>query len=75
MKQAMMLSAGLLLSGASALLGQQYFVSTIAGGAPIPTPIAAVNAPLSSVAAATDAAGNVYFTSDRCVFKMDAQGS
>lgn len=64
----------LLLAGASVLSGQQYFLSTIAGGAPIHTPVSALNVPITGTAVATDAAGNLYLTTDGCVFKMDAQG-
>ena len=62
----------LLVSGASA---QQYVISTIAGGAPPPTPVAAVSATIGMPqGVATDAAGNVYFTSLNCVFKLDQSG-
>lgn len=59
----------------SATADQQYVVSLVAGGAP---------PPLSSVAAqslvglvrgiATDASGNVYFSAENCVFKIDSTG-
>ena len=65
----------LLLS--TAVVAQQYVISTVAGGAPPPTPIAGVNASISSArGVAVDAAGNVYFTtSDLCVFKLDRNGT
>jgi sugar lactone lactonase YvrE len=58
------------------LLAQPYVISTIAGGAPPPTPAAAVNAsfPLPPDVAA-DSSGNVYFTAVNCVFKIDASGT
>lgn len=64
-----------LLVGASNALGQPYVISTVAGGAPPPTPLAAVNASLSHPAGvATDSSGNLYFTSNHTVFKVDATG-
>src|SRR5438093_3971439 len=65
---------GLLLVSGTAAWAQQYVISTIAGGAPPPTPIAAVNASIGlTYGVATDAAGNVYFTSDNCVFRLEQQ--
>jgi uncharacterized protein (TIGR03437 family) len=54
---------------------QQYTISTYAGGAPPPTPIAGVQASIglpSGVAA--DGAGNAYFSALNCVFKLDSNG-
>src|SRR5690349_2713826 len=66
---------GLLLASGTAASAQQYVISTIAGGAPTPTPVAGVNANIGQTyAVATDAAGNVYFISDDCVFKLDQNG-
>src|SRR6266849_4837398 len=67
---------GLLLASGTAAWAQQYVISTIAGGAPPPTPVAGVNASLGATyAVATDAAGNVYFSSsDNCVFRLDQNG-
>ena len=74
MKRKIPLTA-LLLASTAVLPGQQYFISTIAGGAPIHTPVAALNAPLRQpLNVATDAAGNAYFNADNCVFKLDAKG-
>src|SRR5439155_1327972 len=65
---------GLLLASGTAAWAQQYVISTIAGGPPAPTPIAAVDASIGhTYAVATDAAGNVYFISDNCVFKLEQQ--
>ena len=64
-----------LLTGGSAL-GQQYIISTYAGGAPPPTPAAALKSSVGfpqSVAA--DLYGNVFFTSLNCVFKLDSSGT
>jgi len=55
---------------------QQYMISTVTGGAPPPTPGAALTVPIGqSQDVATDAADNVYFTSSNCVFKLDASGT
>src|SRR5213594_2755804 len=65
---------GVLLASGTAAWAQQYVISTFAGGAPPPTPIAAVNAPIGRTnAVATDASGNVYFISDNCVFRLEQQ--
>src|SRR5437867_3017991 len=65
---------GVLLASGTAAWAQQYLISTFAGGAPPPTPIAAVNAPIGRASAVTtDATGNVYFISDNCVFKLAQQ--
>src|SRR5215472_14186555 len=54
---------------------QQYVISTYAGGAPPPTPILGVDAPFGpALGVAADAAGNVYFPSLYCVFKLDLNG-
>src|SRR6185437_11437214 len=61
----------LLLAGACVAFGQQYSVSTIAGGAPPPTPSAALSTPIGQPnRAAVDASGNVYFSSGNSVFKI-----
>src|SRR6266566_3976315 len=67
---------GLLLASGTAAWAQQYVISTIAGGAPPPTPVAGVNADIGPTnAVATDATGNVYFSiSDNCVFRLDRNG-
>jgi uncharacterized protein (TIGR03437 family) len=55
---------------------QQYVISTIAGGAPPPTPASAAAASIGDpTRLATDAAGNVYFGSLHSVFKVDAGGT
>ncbi len=55
--------------------GQLYTISTIAGGVPPPTPIAAVNASVGEpLGVAADTAGNVYIASDNCIFKVDTSG-
>jgi trimeric autotransporter adhesin len=64
--------AALPLALASFAFAQQYVISTYAGGAPPPTPVAGTAASIGQPqGVATDAAGNVYFLSDDCVFKLD----
>src|ERR1700693_684651 len=51
---------------------QQYVISTYAGGVPPPTPAAGVATSIGFPrSVATDAAGNVYFAGNECVFKLD----
>src|SRR5205814_10021973 len=65
---------GVLLLSATAA-AQQYVISTYAGGAPPPTPVRGVDAPFgAALGVAADAAGNVYFPSLNCVFKLDGNG-
>lgn len=64
-----------MLSVSCAAMGQQYVVSTIAGGAPPITPV-----PGSSISVgqpsgvAVDVSGSVYFTGLDCVFRLDQTG-
>ena len=54
---------------------QSYTISTYAGGVPPPTPAPGVSASIGKPGGiSTDAAGNVYFTSDNCVFRLDQNG-
>ena len=55
--------------------GQQYVISTYAGGAPPPTPTLSVDKAIGDARPlATDGAGNLYFLSFNCVFKLDRNG-
>jgi uncharacterized protein (TIGR03437 family) len=66
---------GCLLFG-GCVWAQQYVISTIAGGAPPPTPAVAKSASIGDpTRLATDAAGNVYFGSLHSVFRVDAGGT
>ncbi len=58
----------------SAAAAQPYWISTVAGGAPVPTPVSAVSASISPVAVAAAPSGNVYFTSRNAVYKLDSGG-
>jgi uncharacterized protein (TIGR03437 family) len=65
-----------LLFAAAPALAQQYAISTVAGGAPPPTPIAAKAASIGDPArVAVDAAGNIYFSSLHSIFRVDASGT
>jgi uncharacterized protein (TIGR03437 family) len=65
---------GFLLLGTT-VSAQQYVISTYAGGAPPPTPALGVSVPFGArFGVAADAAGNVYFPSLNCVFKVDQNG-
>ena len=61
-------------------ISQPYVISTFAGGAPPPTPASAANSAIGGGVLSgpqgviTDAAGNVYFSSLNCVFKVDTAG-
>lgn len=53
----------------------QYLISTVAGGAPPPTPAPGLTVSIGKPqGTATDTAGNLYFTSLNCVFKLDLNG-
>lgn len=57
--------------------GQQYVISTFAGGAPPPSPVPALSISLGSVwGVATDSVGNVYLSSSdlNSVFRLDSAG-
>src|SRR5438046_9328610 len=55
--------------------GQQYIISTYAGGAPPPTPALSVDKAIGNAAAlAGDDGGNLYFVSFNCVFRLDRSG-
>ncbi len=78
------LVAGRLFGSASAVLllcacvaqGQQYSITTIAGGAPPATPVSATGISIGQPRRlAADSAGNIYFTSGNCVFEITAAGS
>jgi uncharacterized protein (TIGR03437 family) len=78
------LVAGRLFGSASAVLllcacvaqGQQYSVTTIAGGAPPATPVSATGISIGQPRRlAADSSGNIYFTSGNCVFEITAAGS
>src|SRR6516225_2370293 len=49
----------------------QYSISTVAGGSPPATPAIAVEMPVVPKGIASDVAGNVYFISYDCVFKLN----
>jgi trimeric autotransporter adhesin len=69
-----MMKTFLLLSSAAVLAAQQYTISTFAGGAPPPTPIAAVSESIAPYLGLSAEDGNVYFSAANCVFKIDTNG-
>lgn len=65
----------LVLVAACTVVAQTYVISTIAGGALPPTPIAGVSASIGVPSGVTtDSGGSAYFTSLGCVFKLDPNG-
>jgi uncharacterized protein (TIGR03437 family) len=61
----------LLLAGVSVAFGQQYSITTVAGGAPPPTPVAATSTTIGQPSRVTvDSAGNYYFSSGHSVFRV-----
>lgn len=65
-----------LMACAPAAFAQQYTISTLAGGAPPPTPAAATGTAIGRTSrVAADAAGNVYFSASNAVFKIGATGT
>jgi uncharacterized protein (TIGR03437 family) len=66
---------GFLLWSAAAT-AQPFVISTLAGGAPGPTPVQALDLPIGNLqGVAADGAGNVYFSSLNSVFKVDPNGA
>jgi len=56
----------------SNLLAQDYVLTTIAGGAPPPTPMMALQASIGYPSGITiDASGSIFFAALQCVFKID----
>ena len=69
------LNCGVLLLASVVALAQQYTISTIAGGAPPPTPALGITAAIGSPQGiAVDASGNVYFTGHNVVLEVGANG-
>ena len=63
----------LLLAGTA--FGQQYTISTVAGGAPPATPVTALNASIGQPRKLAISGSNVYFSSGNSVFKIDGAGT
>ena len=60
----------------STLWAQQYVISTVAGGSPVPASAAATSLALGQPGrVAVDPAGNVYFTALNSVFRLDSNGN
>jgi uncharacterized protein (TIGR03437 family) len=65
----------LLLAGSPAAFSQQYTISTVAGGAPPPTPVAALSTSIGQPRKLFMAPGGLYFSSGNSIFKMDGGGT
>src|SRR5690242_19208818 len=52
------------------LQAQPYLISTVAGGTPLPTPVAAFDASISPAELAVDSPGNIYFSSRHAIYKL-----
>jgi uncharacterized protein (TIGR03437 family) len=66
----------LLAASASLAVGQQYSITTIAGGAPPTTPATAASTSIGIPRrVAIDSAGNVYFSASNSVFRVASNGT
>jgi hypothetical protein len=63
-----------LLCVVSPAAAQEYTIDTIAGGKPLPTPVAALKASIAPASITTDNSGNYYFFSLGCLYKVDLAG-
>jgi sugar lactone lactonase YvrE len=65
-----------LLASTNLRSAEQYVISTIAGGVPLPTPAAASKTSLPNPGAlATDSSGNLYVNSDNTLFQISTTGT
>ena len=69
-----MLRPLILLAGAIPALAQQYTITTVAGGAPPPTPAAVLNSSIQPRKMMVSGS-NTYFSSGNSVFKIDSGGT
>lgn len=60
---------------ASTAFAQQYTISTVAGGAPPPTPVSALNTSIGQPRKLAISGSNVYFSTGNSVFKIDGSGT
>jgi uncharacterized protein (TIGR03437 family) len=66
----------LLAATATLALAQQYSITTVAGGAPAPTPATATNAAIGRPnRVAADSAGNIYFSGNHSVYRLATNGT
>ena len=65
----------LLLASGPVALAQQYTISTVAGGAPPTTPVAALTTSIGQPRKLTVTSSGVYFSSGNSVFKLDGTGT
>src|SRR5947199_2166452 len=69
------LGCALLLAVSPAAWAQQYTISTVAGGAPPPTPAAALSTYIGQPRKLTISQGSVFFSSGNSVLKLDGSGN
>src|ERR1700675_538586 len=75
MRSLLRIALGLLLTNNAATFAQQYVISTIAGrGAPL-FQASALSATIVPTGVAADIAGNVYFSSNNAVYRLDSSGA
>ena len=71
-----LLSIAVFLAGATQSPGQQYVVSTIAGGGVLPPMSPALSVAVGAPEGiATDTAGRVFFTAQNAVYRLDPDGT
>jgi hypothetical protein len=65
-----------LLFFTSLAAGQQYVISTFAGGGPPPSPVPALSVSVGTIWSVSDAEGNVYLSSSdlSSIFRLDSTG-
>ena len=65
----------ILLAASIPVLAQQYTITTVAGGAPPATPVAATGTSIGLPRKVLLAGSNIYFSAGNSVFKMDSSGT
>jgi uncharacterized protein (TIGR03437 family) len=65
----------LLLASSFVALAQQYTISTVAGGAPPTTPVAALSTSIGQTRKLAVTAAGLYFSSGNAVFRLDGSGT
>jgi len=59
------------IAGSILVSAQTLTMNTVAGGAPLPSPVTAINGAIGQpTSVAVDGSGNVYFTSTNSVYKL-----
>ncbi len=65
----------LLLASGPVAFSQQYTISTVAGGAPPPTPVPALSTSIGQTRKLAVASGGIYFSGGNSVFRVDGSGT